>query len=173
MKNMTALAYKGNVKVSIKIKDKIYEVKSHNAGLPALCRSFCSFITGNTITVEDIPEYLDLRYNDGGSWSSILLTKIPLSGKSWVYDGTINNYVAKFTGVISYNYLTRAITKADSDTYRLYLYSGSLGKDSNNNYTGYIDLAYLDIDAETLSYLSPGTQAIIEWSMQLLNYEEN
>ena len=170
MKNLTRLKYKGNVKVSIKIKDKIFEVNTHNEGLPALSRAFCQFITGNRITEEDIPQYLDLRYSDGETYNSCLLSRVHLSGKSWVYDSANSNYIAKFTGVISYNNLTRAITRADSELYRLYLYSGSLGVDSNNEYTGYYDLAFLDISAETLSYLSPGTQAIIEWSMELVNY---
>lgn len=171
MVNLTKLAYKGNVKVSIKIKDKIFEIKSHNSGLPALSRSFCKFITANGTTEEDIPQYLDLRYSDDGtSYTTCLISRVHLSGKSWIYDSSSSNYVAKFTGVISYNYLTRPITRMDTDFYRFYLYSGSLGLDSNNQYTGYYDLAYLDVDAETLSYLSPGTQAIIEWSMELVNY---
>lgn len=172
MDNFTNLFYKGNVQVSLRIKDKVINLKAHNSGLPTLNRSFCNFITGNTTTIEDIPEYIDLRYNAGTSWQTMLISRIHLSGKEWTYDNSLSNYIAKFTGVISYNYLSRAITRSDSEVYRLYLYSGSLGLDSLGNPTGYYDLAYLDIDAETLSYLSPGTQAIIEWSMQLLNYDD-
>lgn len=173
MKNMTNLFYNGFVSVSIKINDKLINLSNHNSGLPTLNRSFCNFITGNTTTIEDIPEYIDLRYNNGESWESILISRIHLSGKSWTYDSSLQNYVAKFTGVISYNYLSRLISRTDTSLYRLYLYSGSLGLDSLGNPTGYYDLAYLDIDAETLSYLSPGTQAIIEWSMQLLNFNDD
>lgn len=168
MLNLTTLAYKGSVKISIKIKDKIFNVESHNNGLPTLFQSFCKFITGNKTTIEDIPEYLDLRGGINGAFVSRLVSKVHLSGKGYVFED--NTYVAKFTAVISYNQLTKAITRFDTDEYRLYLCSGSLGINSNNEVTGNNDIAYLDVTAETLSYLSPGTQAIIEWSMKLTNY---
>ena len=172
MQNMTTVSYKGDVKVCLKIKDKIIDIQNHNAGLPALSRAFCQFITGNSLTIEDLPEFIDLRFNSGSAWESCLVARVPLSGKSWVYDDSTGNYVAKFTGVISYNYLNRVITRNDTTDYRLYIYSGSLGPDGMGNYSGYYDFAYLDISAESLSYISPGTQAIIEWSMQLVNYSE-
>lgn len=162
MINMTNVAYLGNVKIRLKIKDKIFEIINHNEGLPELSKSFAKFITGGLITVEDIPQYLDLRKYIDNNWQSQLNTRISLSGKYFDYDESIGNWVARLTGVISANYLSNPISRDDTSTYRLYLLSGSNPP---------APLAFIEIGADTLSNLTPGTQAIIEWNMQLVNIE--
>ena len=169
--NLTTMNYIGNVKVSIKIKDKVYEIKNHNTGLPALSRTFCMVMTGNPVTIEDIPQYLDIRKSPqgGGAYETCLIQKVPLSANSYTYDEQLQNYVAKFTATIRYDYLINPITKYDLENYRLYLVSGSLGLDSTDTPTGYYELAFLESSADVLSYLSPGTQAIIEWTLQIVD----
>lgn len=167
MSNKTIVKYKGYVQLKIKINDKVITVKDHNNGLPYLQKVFCNFLIGNLITIEDIPECLDVRRQENGSspWVSYLLSKIHLTSKSWNIEteGGVDNYIATFTAVIPSTSLIQPISKSDTGNFRLYLQTGALSPT-----TGYNDLAYLDISAEELSKISPGTQAIIEWSMKLL-----
>ncbi len=165
--NLMSFTYKGKVDVNLRIKDKVIHLTQLNHGLPSLSMSFCKFVTGNTLTQEDYPCFLDLRKSntEEGTYNTNLLSKIPLSGKTWSFNTTENNYVATFNAVISFNNLQQAIVRTDSNYYRLYLCSGMSSTQSGV----YYDLAYLDVTAEALSYISPGTQAEIEWSMQLLN----
>lgn len=167
--NNLKFIYKGNVKLKLMISDKVVTLEEHNSGLPRLSQTFCNMLIGNPITREDIPEYLDLRYsNDGGTtWTSNLITRVYLSGKSVDYDSEENTYTANFNAVISYNMLQQPIDRNDPRPYRLYLYSGALSAD-----TGHYDLAYLDVSAATLSNISPGTQVIVSWSMQIVNSDE-
>ena len=177
--NLTSLFYVGNVNLKLKIKDKIIDISNHNTGLPALQRSFCSFLTGNIITNEDVPEFIDLRYsvhglNDFKPTQTMLLNKLPLTGKSWeegkyIYQNNQeeSTYIAKLTAVLSSNSLIRKISNTEENDFRFYLVSGSNGV-VNNQVSGYFDLAYLNVSAEQLSLIGPGTQAIIEWSLQLL-----
>lgn len=182
--NLTNLLYVGKVSFKLKIKDKIVEVSNHNRGLPALQRAFCNLVTGNRITNTDIPEYMDVRYStDGGETfpaeNTILLNKLPLSGKSWeegqfVYneDTEENVYTAKLTSVLSSNSLARRISSNETTPFRIYLLSGTNGT-INGETNGYFEMAYLNISADALSLIMPGTQAIIEWSLQLLTGGEN
>lgn len=157
MSNAIILPYKGIVTIKFKIKDKIVSFENHNAGLPRLGKSFCKFITGNATTDEDIPYYLDIiKQVDGAADSSILINKIHLSGRYWEYSDP--NYVAKFTAVVSYSSLKQSINRSDSGTFKLYMYSAGALSEA---------LATMVITAESLSLISPGTQAIIEWSMML------
>lgn len=167
--NNSKFAYKGNVKLKLIVADKIIKLEQHNSGLPRLSLTFCNMLVGNPITQVDIPEYLDLRYSsDGGAtWHTNLIARVNLSGKTVLYDADSNNYSANFNAVISYNMLIDPIDRNDPKPYRLYLYSGSTQSDSGN-----YDLAYLDVSATMLSNIGPGTQAVVEWSMQIVNYDE-
>lgn len=177
--NLTNLLYVGNVKFKIKIGDKIVEVSNHNKGLPALQRAFCNFLTGNDITKEDVPQFMDLRYSPVGTdnfskSNTLLLNKLPLTGRSWeegkyIYSDSSeeSTYVAKLTAVLSSNSLIRKISNGEPYDFRIYLISGSNGT-VNDVPSGYFDLAYLNISSEALSMIGPGSQAIIEWSLQLL-----
>ena len=156
MVNSIILPYKGSVNVKIKIKDKIISFENHNAGLPLLGKSFAKFITGNPITDEDIPYYLDILKDGGAPENSILVNKLHLSGRYWEYDNP--NYVAKFTAVVSYSSLKSVINRADTGEFKLYMYTAGAAPEA---------LATMDITAEALSLITPGTQAIIEWSMML------
>ena len=178
--NLTNVSYVGQVNLKIKIKDKVITVGQHNKGLPALQRAFAKFITSNNITNEDVPQFMDLRYSpstgdeDFSASHSLLLNKLPVSGKSfeegrYIYHDNVeeSTYIAKLTAVLSSNSLTAKISSSDDRKFRLYLLSGSDGI-VNGEVSGYFELAYLNIDAEALSLIGPGSQAIIEWSLQLL-----
>lgn len=180
--NLTNLLYVGYVDLKIKINDRVVHTSRHNRGLPALQRAFCNFLTGNDITNEDVPQFIDLRYsskeeNKFDKTNTLLLNKLPLTGKSWeegkyIYQDSSqeSTYIAKLTAVLSSNSLIRKISSAEDDTlnFRFYLLSGSNGVVNGDAISGYFDMAYLDVTAEALSLIGPGSQAIIEWSLQLL-----
>lgn len=182
--NLTNLLYVGYVDFKIKVNDRIVHVSRHNKGLPGLQRAFCNFLTGNSITHDDVPQFIDLRYSSTGMYDfdrdhTLLLNKLPLTGRSWeegkyVYGDNEeeSTYIAKLTAVLSSNSLIRKISNTESATtdFRFYLMSGSNGT-INGVASGYFDLAYVDITAEALSLIGPGSQAIIEWSLQLLTGE--
>ena len=74
----------------------------------------------------------------------------------------------KVYGCDNHSALKDAILEDSLEKYRIYLYSGYDSSDSNEPYH---DIAYLNISANDLSRIVPGTQAIIEWVMQVKNLE--
>lgn len=161
MNNSTNLFYQGTVNVKLNINGRIVELSDHNNGCPALRRSFCKFVTGNASVYNDTPQFLTIKVSTD-NWAtstSFLKSPISITGKEWQPDEE-SDYVAKFRCIVTNNDLSETIYADDSSrSFRLYLISGS-GE----------DMAYLDIDATKLSQITPGTQAIIEWSMRLYDY---
>ena len=170
MANNLSLQYIGKVTLSYYVNGNLVRKKVHNNGLPYLMKTFAKCITGNTIVSSDIPQYLDVRKKaDDDTWQSILLNLIPLSGKTYQYatDQEMPNWVAKFTSSINYSSLKSEIQEDDKSEYRLYL-SSDTDKESTEKYH---DFAYLDVQAVDLAKVSPGTQALVEWTMQINNPE--
>lgn len=160
MNNVTKVHYKGKVNVKLRIKDKVVSINNHNAGLKPLSLSFAKFITGNPITENDIPVYLDLTkaHTENDPAVSMLITKVRLSGRYFELDSETDTYVAKFNAVISNSSLTETISRSDTSIFKLVLCTAG---------TPQTPLATMDVSAETLSLITPGTQAIIEWTMML------
>lgn len=155
---ITKLIYKGNVKIKLKIKDKIITIDNHNAGTEWLNRTFCKLITGNGYKNGDIPQFLDLRKEqEQYNWVSCLNQLIPLSGKNYQKDN--DNWVAIFIGAINHDYLEDKINTEAA--YRLFLMT-----DSDDNGVKH-DLAYMEVSGADLSKIVPGTQGIVEWYMQI------
>ena len=174
--NTTNLNYKGIVKLDLKIGDKIISFKTFNNGTDYLKKAFCKFLSGNYGGNADIPQMLDLKKFDSESqtFKTYLNQEIILTGKTYLYTsdsqlGINNNWVARFTAALPYNALLEPIQDTDTNEYRLYLYGSYDETDINERYH---DLAYIKVTAEALSRITEGTQALIEWSMQLLNPDE-
>lgn len=176
--NKTDLSYRGIVKFKLKIGDKTVSVTQKNNGTDYLKKAVCKFLTGNYGGNADIPQLLDLRQKLAGTdperWITCLNQEIVLTGKTYLQTtdselGIDNNWVARFTAAIPYAALLEPISDASTDQYRFYLYGAY---DSADVYERYHDLAYIDIDAPSLSRITPGTQALVEWSMQILNLDE-
>lgn len=165
------LSYVGNVNIKLNIHGKIVNVYSHNTGLPDLQKAFCKYITATYDAMDDVPRFIDLRESiSNSSYNSILLNKLPLTGKSFAegkYSATsestpVDTWIAKLTAVLSSNSMSKSVEANSTANYRLYLIS-----EANNGHEN-LDLAYIEVPAQTLSMVGPGVQAIIEWSMQLL-----
>ena len=176
--NKTDLGYKGIVQIKLKIKDKIINLTTKNNGTDYFKKAFCKFLTGNYGGNPDIPQMLDLRKKIEDSsvvkWVTCLNQEIILSGKSYLLTtdsnlGIDDNWVARFTAAVPFDALLEPISDTDTSEYRFYLYGSFDSKDIDERYH---DLAYINIDAESLSNITQGTQALLEWSMQLLNVDE-
>ncbi len=174
--NNINFGYRGIVRLNLKIGDKIISVITKNNGTDYLKKAFCKFLSGNYGGSADIPQMLDLRKLDENNniWRSCLNQEIILTGKTYLKTtdaelGVNDNWVARFSAAIPYAALISPIEASDSGSYRLYLYGTFDSTDVNERYH---DIAYIDIDALSLSRISPGTQALVEWSMQLLNVNE-
>lgn len=167
--NKTILNYMGNVVVKLKIGDKIVKLENKNSGTEALMKLLCRFLTSNTPSKSETPQFLDLQYNSNAEsdekvWESYLSTPISLSGKVYKYED--GNWVAKFTAVLYHNNLLNDISESDSGEFRFVLTSGY---SSDEDIGSYVPLAALSVEAYTLARITPGTQAIIEWTMQIKN----
>lgn len=161
--NYTNLQYKGKVNLKVKFGGQVYEVANYNSGLMWLQFAFCKLMVGDTIDDSLHPQYLDLRILDDGDWKTYLQNTIQLSGKT-INPEMINGervYTATLTAVLSSASLQGDIVSGDTHEYRLYLYSLSSSGTKN-------DFAYIDISPEVLARISPGVQALVEWTMQLL-----
>lgn len=170
--NELSFVYSGEVKFKYIINGKLFESTYKNAGLPYLMKMFAMAVTGNPLREADIPCFLDLRKKsvDNGNvqWESILTQQLPLSGKTYSYatDQSPANWVAKFTAAINHSILKSDISEDDASDYRLYLYGDY---DSLSEDNPYHDFAFLAVDAKDLAKIIPGTQAIVEWSVQIRN----
>lgn len=160
--NKTSFSYMGNVTLTIKVGDKLVELNNHNAGTTLLMKSFAKFLSGNYSGISDIPELLDIRDSNG---ASILSSLIPLSGKYYEFSSSHNNWISRFTALINSSSIIRQIES--SQTYTLHLCSGYDSISLTNN-----NLAELEVSAEDLQTISPGTQAMVEWTMQVVNANE-
>lgn len=164
MENITKLIYSGHVNLKIKIGNEIYEMNKHNEGTKYLMRSFAKFLAGQANLETDTPQFLDLEKDMGASdWETYLTKIIELTGREWYQNG-INTFACKFTATIPFTALSAGISSDDTNDFRLVLYS----EESNER----IDLAYLPVTAKSLCRIAPGTQAIIEWVMEVVNEEE-
>lgn len=171
--NETILNYIGDVNVKIIAGDKVLTVEKHNAGLPLLKKIICKYLTGNYSGNYEVPQFLDLRYNanpelpdDQKTWTSYLTTDISLTGKVYEYSSKYSNWIAKFNATINHNNLIGDITESDPGEFKLVLVSGY---NSNEPKESYQELAELPIEAYVLARITPGTQAIVEWVMQIKN----
>lgn len=174
--NKTSLNYKGSIKVNLKIGDKIVTLTGFNNGTDYLKKSFCKFLSGNYGGEPDIPQMFDLRKYDTVNhiWRSCLNQEIILSGKTYLKTtdselGINDNWVARFTAAVPYAALVEPIDESDTGDYRFYLYGSFDSSDVNERYH---DLAYIPVEPSSLSRITPGTQALVEWSMQILNVDE-
>lgn len=170
--NLLTLGYIGSVNVHLNINGHKVDINTHNAGLPYLSRIFAKLITGNYEDQHDLPEYIDLRsyHQDDTAHEHpnlCLSSQLPISGKTYEYNSEVKNWIAKFTASITHDNLISEISEDSQDLYRIYLYSGYDPDNLDGEY--YHDIAYIDVQAKDLSKIIPGTQAIIEWSMQIVN----
>lgn len=156
----TSFKYIGDVVFKLKIKDKIITTSKKNSGTIDLSKLFAKFISNNSIDAEELPQFLDLRKNEENVYSSILSSKIPLSGRNYQFDTDTNNWVAIFVATINYSYLVDGNIDQNDPDFRLYITSGYVDGKT-------IDLAYIDISATELSKIQAGVQGIVEWHMQL------
>lgn len=173
MLNETVLSYLGNVTVKIKINDKIIKLEDKNAGLPLLRKNICKYLTGNYGGTSEIPQFLDLMYNadpsldeDHKTWVTYLSNQISLTGKVFEYSAKYDNWVAKFTAIINHNNLLNDVAENDPGEFKLVLLDGYKPNDPESSYQ---PLAELHIESYMLARITPGTQAIIEWVMQIKN----
>lgn len=171
--NETILKYIGDVTVKIKVGDKVITLDNHNNGTPLLNKIICKFLTGNYGGIHEVPQYLDLKYNsnpalseESKTWETYLSTQIALTGKVYEQSEKYNNWIAKFTAVIYHNNLLNGISENDPGEFKLVLLSGY---NSTAPDTSYQVLAELAIESYMLARITPGTQAIIEWVMQIKN----
>lgn len=170
----TELNYVGKVVLKLRINGEDFILRSKNKGTNYLKKSICKFLTGNYGGEVDIPQMLDLRIYDEANerWKSFLNQQIELTGKTYQYIdddkelGIRDNWVARFEGAIPYAALLDPIRIGDEGSYRLYLYGAFDTEDIKERYH---DLAYIPVSVESLARITPGTQALVEWNMQILN----
>lgn len=183
------MLYSGSVDIFLHIKDKVIKLKNkHNAGTSYLTQCFAKFMTSDHDNLErspsiDTPQFIDLEYRistivEGeivwSEWSTYLLEPLSITSKSYDYVMTTDQSGAPFqqytahlkSALASYNMHEQITSDMEgSHQFRFVLKSGK--DDSFLSY--YHPMAYLDTDVETLSKISPGTQATIVWNMSLKN----
>lgn len=162
--------------VSFKLKDKNDNIKiiksSHNEGTVNLSKLFAMLMSGYPVALNYIPKFLDLQYSDNGgeAWFSYLKTEVPLTAPSYYFDTSISpsNWVAAYTAVIAYSSMRDKVDPKTSQIFRFVLKTDRISEAVIPR-----DLAYFyNISAEELSNIEDGTQAIIEWKMQLVHDRE-
>ena len=147
----------------------------HNNGTISLSRGFSLFMAQQFDLAEKyVPQYLDLQYlsNPEGkdisvlsNWETYLKRVISITGPEVSYEnraykikGTSStsfekNWVTTFRATIPYNTLVSPVDVNDSGMFRFFLLSDKIDASTT------IDrrLAWVDISAEDLSQVEPGT----------------
>lgn len=168
---ITGSRYVGNL--SFKLVDKSNNIKviksSHNEGTLNLSKLFAMLLSGYPVALNYVPKFLDLQYtsDNGTTWLSYLKREVPLTAISYYLDSSLtpSNWVFSSTAVISYSNLRDPVSPESPYGFRF-----ALKTDNIMNAVISRELAYFyDISAEELSNIEDGTQAIIEWKMQLVH----
>lgn len=160
----TELYYSGKIKLYINIGNKTIEVKAKNAGTPILHESICRFLAGQYRGNCDIPQYLDIRSVDD---VSVLVNVIPLSGRTLIIED--DNVYTRCDCSILYSSLISGIVADESVNYKLVLCAD---KDPDIVNGTYRDLATVTISSISLSRITQGTSAAIEWRLYIQNGSE-
>lgn len=155
----TNIVYTGSVNLSVKNKEKIIKSTYHNSGLSELFRLISKSISGNGLNLDECPQYIDLRYRVGidPSWKTCLINKQSITQRDYFQENGF--WVSKFATNIPYSEFTIPPQNSafKNASFRLYI-------ESKNT-----DLAFIDVDFDTINTIVPGSQAIVEWVMRLSN----
>lgn len=168
VQNETDLVYSGKVIVKLKIGDKVIQLSQHNAGTNILKMVFCKFLVNEDGVRNYVPQYVDLRYFDTNSgWITCLSKKASINERNYNNINPENQYRAFLSATIPHSTILRDFNREDmvGKQFRFYLCTGLVDG-------SYLDLAYLGVSREYLLQIVPGTSALIEWTMQLLNENE-
>ena len=150
------IGYIGSVNLSINVNGKTLVINKKNKGLPELFRLITKALAGNDIS-KDKPSYIDLRFLNGyGEWESCLTRKQSISQLS--YNLSDGSWVTRASSTIPYSSLTTTpVSDIETESFRVYL--------MNKN----TELAYIDVDPNDVYKITPGTQALVEWVLKLVN----
>lgn len=151
-----SVGYIGSVNISIPINGKTIKINRKNKGLPELFRLLVRALAGNNIAM-DKPSYIDLRYLNGyGEWESCLTNRQSISQLS--YNLSDGSWIARATSTIPYSALSvTPISDLGVASFRVYLMNKTT------------DLAYIDVEANDVYKITPGTQALVEWILKIIN----
>lgn len=158
----TILNYTGKVKLFININNKSFEVDASNTGTITLMESICRFLSGQYRGTIDIPLYLDIR-NSGSA--SVLVNLIPLSGRTFVSNGTDTVYT-RCEATILYSSFSEPVEAQEGTNYTLVLCADP---DPNLPTLGNRDLATVSLSSLVLSRITSGTSAALEWRLYIQN----
>ena len=175
--------YKGKLNIALKKGKVTIKKTTHNSGLPDMALLFAKAITGTMDYTTDIPRLIDVGYvvpstespvnaGDSGVWMSILNNPVPVGGRQYKYDETLENWVGVLTTTIYSDDLNSAllpnvIENLNNGTYELKIRMCSY-KIQNRRY-----FAEVDVDTEFLTGLTESTSAIITWYTELLYNEDD
>ena len=151
-----SVGYIGSVNISIPINGKTIKINRKNKGLPELFRLLVRALAGNSIAT-DKPSYIDLRYLNGyGEGESCLTNRQSISQHS--YNLSDGSWVARAASTIPYSALSvTPISDLGVSSFRVYLMNKT------------DDLAYIDVEANDVYRITPGTQALVEWIIKIIN----
>lgn len=160
----TNLLYSGKVKLYLNIGNKTIEINEKNEGTITLHESICRFLAGQYRGNYDIPQYLDIRTQDN---VSVLINVIPLSGRTYISDG--DNVYTRCDCSVLFSSLISQIVADESVTYKLVLCAD---KDPEIPDSTYRDLAIVNVSSLSLSRITQGTSAAVEWRLYIYNESE-
>ena len=158
----TSLEYIGSIEMSLNVAGKSIQIKQHNGGTLILHQSICRFLAGQYRGLCDIPNFIDIR--NSTSNTSILVQVVSLTGRKFMFED--GEYIVQCEAQIPYSQLTTTISPDDPTTFNVVLCAD---KDPDIYMGMYRDLAYVQVSAESLSSILPGTSAAIKWKLHIKN----
>jgi len=171
--NTLSFGYVGHVELSISVNGKVFKLNKHNAAEPYLKRVFAKMLIGLYNDSCDRPESIMLKCKEEGSevWKNYLTSSLPVSGSELTNPNNSGQWTATFTAVIPYASLIAPVDESTGSLFKLYL-RGGLDTSKYNN-EDYHELASIALEPADLAAITPGTQAIVKWSMRLVDVEED
>jgi len=146
------LIYQGKISVKLKVKDKIFNLNTHNEGSVTLFKMFAKILAGEDITQDEKPYVIDLQALNGEIWTSCLTNKL-IPNKFYTLDADSDWVTILNTSITPSN-----IISIVGSSFRIVL----LNKLNN-------ELATAPIEDTLLEKVLQGSQALVEWSLGVKN----
>ena len=174
--------YRGKVNIAVKKGKSVIKKTTHNAGLSDMAYLFAKAIAGTMDYSTDIPRLIDIGYivpstespvneGDSGVWMSILNNPVPIGGRQYKFDTSLENWVGVLTTTIyaddlNVSLLPGVLENMENDIYQLKIRMCSYAKKGRRYF------AEVDADEAFLISLRDATSAIITWYAELLYNED-
>ena len=165
--NITSMLYQGDIDMSLLINGQLYNLIHHNNGSVYLKYLFAKLLVDGRIEDWEKPGFITIVKvePESGIESPFIDKDIAISGEQLVDISNGYPTAATLTAYITYDDLREPVDATEIADFYIYL----LTEPNPNNRNIKQQLAKFKVTATTLSYITPGTTATLNWTLKIIN----